>query len=385
MSKRAKREAKLAERHEFQTGGILGHDSGEYRVVVTERTAASLDVVAACVQRLAGAVAGAKVGEFRGDEQMDPPSRLARRPMAGMTRREWLWNVTATMALYNVAPIRRVGRDSDGVALSLVPYAPPRLSRVGDIIMIDGKEEANPDEFGYIRRCVWPTLSDDIGSILKLAREVIAAAWAQSAYSADFWENGGAPQVILATDQPLTDTEATTIRDRYTKMRRENPGAPVVVGKGAKPQPFGVDLGQTGVGDAGDRLLASLARYLGIPPWLVNVPTAAGSMVYSNTRDAGLDLATYTLADYTGPIGDFLSDELPGDYILGRRIDIDVSHLYRGTMMDQYQAYQIALGNKPFMSVTEVRRNLHLPADMGLDPAGAPAPALEMIGGPLNA
>lgn len=384
MGKRAKREAKLAERHEFQTGGLLGHDSSEYRVNVTERTAASLDAVAACVQRLAGAVAGGRVREMFRDEEIDPPSRLVRRPYGKMTRREWLWHVTSTMALYNVQPIRRVGIDSDGIPLSLVPYAPPRLSRVGDVILIDGKEEVSPDEFGYIRRCVWPTLSDDVGSILKLAREVIAAAWAQSAYTSDFWENGGAPLVVLSTDQPLTNPQADDIRDRYTATRRTNPGAPIVVGRGAKPAPFGVDLGNTGTGEAGDRLLASLARYLGVPPWLVNVPSAAGSMQYSNTREAGLDLARYTLSDYIGPITDFLSDELPGDYLIGRRVDIDVSHLYRGTQGDQFTAYNIATGGAAFMTVAEVRRELHLPADMALDPNGAPAPALEMIGGPVG-
>ena len=49
---------------------------------------------------------------------------------------------------------------------------------------------------------------------------------------------------------------------------------------------------------------------------------------------------------------------------------------------EQAQAYQIATGNKPWMLPSEVRSDLHMPMDMTLDEAGAPAPAMEQIGVP---
>lgn len=370
-------ELTVAERHEFTSGGLLGHDSGEYAVNVTERTALGIDAVYACVLRLADAVGGARVGEFRGDDRLDPPSRLVRRPMSTMTRREWLWFVTATMALYNVVYLRRLGRDSDNVALSLVPIVPTRLSRVRDAVLLDGRERIEPDDLVRIRRTVWPTVTEELGTVLKLAREVFAAAWAQSAYTSDFWENGGAPQVVITTDQALTNPEAEAIRDRWAEARRDNPGKPAVIGKGGMAKPFGADLAGAEVGD--DRLLAAVARFFGMPSWLVNAPSASGSMVYSNTESAGLDLVRYTLGGYLGPIGDALSDELPGDYLMGRRVELDVPHLTAGTLLERYQAFAIATGDRPFMTPAEVRAELHMPRDMGLDPDGAPAPALERI------
>lgn len=373
----------VAERHDFVTGGLLGHDAGDYHVNVSERTALGIDAVYACVRTLADAVSSSRVVEFRDEDRIEPPSRIVRRPMSTMTRREWLWLVTATMALYNRCPVRRIGSDSDGVPLSLVPITPPeRLIRLGSRLTLDGREDVNPDDVFVIRRTVWPSVTDELGSLLKLAREVFAAAWAQGAYTSDFWENGGAPQIIITSDQPLSNPDADGIRDRWTTTRRDHPGAPAVMGKGATVKGLGVDLAATGSGEAGDRLLSSIARYFGVAPWVVNVPTASGSMTYSNTEMAGTDLVRYGLSGYLGPIADAWSDELPGDSVfVGRRVELDVSHLTAGTLKERYEAYQIATGGKPFMTEAEVRRELHLPVDMGLDPRGASAPALELIPG----
>ena len=129
MGKR-KRRQQLAERHGFDTGGILGHDT-TYYVNVTEHTALSVDTVFACVRVLADLTADAVVGEFRGDEQLIE-SRIVKRPMASITRRTWIWQMVSIMALYNGAYLwRRFGVDSDGVVLSLQPVAPSRVNWTG--------------------------------------------------------------------------------------------------------------------------------------------------------------------------------------------------------------------------------------------------------------
>jgi len=124
----------------------------------------------------------------------------------------------------------------------------------------------------------------------------------------------------------------------------------------------------------------SIARYFGVPAWLVNVPSEAGSLTYANASAAGLDLVRYTLQPgYAGPISDAWSGELPGDLLSGRRVVMDLRHLTEGTTLEQFQAYQIATGNKPWMLPSEVRSRLHMPIDMTLDEAGTPAPAMEQI------
>jgi phage portal protein BeeE len=370
----------LAERHDF-SHGILGHDAGEYHVNVSERTALGIDAVFACVTRLADAISGADVGEWRCTDRL-PDSRLTRAPMASMFRGDWLWQITAILALYTSCYLWKRGRDSDGVALSLEPLIPSRITKVNDRLLLDGVHDINPRDLIRVRRAVWPTLSEDTGSLLRLAREVFAAAWAQGAYTADFWESGGAPSVIISTDQAITSTDADDIRDRWVDARVNNPGAPAVVGKGANAKVFGVDLSTAGEA-ASDRLLASVARFLGVQPWLVNAASAAGSMVYTNTEGAGLDLVRYTLSGYRRPIEDAWSSALPGDYLMGRRIRLGLDHLTLPGFLERAQAYQIATGGKPWMRPDEVRPMYGLPPDaaLTLDPAGTPAPALESIGG----
>lgn len=369
----------VAERHGFDIAG-LGHSSGDYLVNVTEQTALAVDTVFACVRILADLTSDADVGEYRGLERL-PESRLVRRPMATITRRSWLWYVTATMALYNGCYYRRAfGRDSEGVAMSLVPIAPPRVSWPDGRPHVDGKPLDRDDELAYIPRVSWPTVTRELGTVLRLARDVFAAAFAADAYRSDFWSNGGAPVVVLTSDQKIDNEQAEAISDRWATMRQASPGKPAVLGSGAAPVAFGSDLGAQGAADAASRLGTAVARYFGVPSWLVNVPSEAGSMTYSNASAAGLDLVRYTLRPgYAGPISDALSDELPGDAIAGRRVRLGLDHLTHGTMLERAQTYQIATGGESWMTPAEVRDELGMPTDMSFAAAGTPAPALERI------
>jgi len=368
-----------AVRHGFDAGGLLGHATGTFAVNVTEMVALGVDTVYACVGILADAVAGGDVGEWRGDQRLSD-SRLVRRPMATRTRRWWLWRVTSTLALYNRCYYDRgLARDADGTPLSLVPIAPTRVSVQGDRVYVDGEPLADPDRLGVIERAAWPTLDPTTGTLLRLAREAIAASASAGAFESAYWEAGGAPVVVLSSDQDLTATQSEDYAERWVTRRVEKPGYPAVFGKGVHAEAFGADLGADGAAAASERIARRIARYFRVPPWIANVETAAGSLVYSNTESAGLDLVRYTLDGYVGPIVDAWSDELPGDYLAGRRVVIDNSRLTMGTLLDRFQAYSIATGGRPWMTPAEVRSSLNLPPDGGLDPFGAPAPALEAI------
>jgi len=219
-----------------------------------------------------------------------------------------------------------------------------------------------------------------MGTVLTLARETFAAAMSADAFRSDFWQQGGAPVTVLTTDQPITDDDADAIADRWVAKRTTSPGKPAVLGKGAHANAFGADLGTDGAISAGDKLRAAIARYFGVPAYMINAPTEAGPLTYANTESFGLDLTRYTLSAYTDTIGDGLSDILPGDYLLGRRVVLDLSHLSRAEQLSRYQAWAIALDpDTGWMTKAEVRQAEGLPPDMALDPNGAPAPALEVI------
>lgn len=372
-------ELEAAKRHGFDAGGLLGHDS-TYNVNVTEHVALSVDVAFACVRTIADLVADAVIGEFRGTELL-PPSRLTLRPMSSVTRRTWLWQLAATMAIYNGSWLwDRFGRDPAGIPFSVVPVAPPRVNIIGpDDVYIDG-EKVDASSLTWVPRMTFPTVTREVGTLLRLAREAIAAAWAADSYRADYWQTGGAPPYYITSDQKISNTDAEAISDRIVERRTASPGRPLVLGQGSELKDLGADLGLDGTSSALARLGTSVARYFGVPPWLVNVQTEAGSLTYANASAAGLDLVRYTLQPgYAGPIGDAWSDLLPGDYLTGRRVILDLTHLTRGTILEQAQAYTIATAGRPWMLPSEVRSDLHLPIDMTLDENGAPAPAMEAI------
>lgn len=369
--------------HDFDVSGLLGHEAG-YVINVSERVALAVSTFYACVRTIADLVSDGDVQEMRGTEIL-PQSRIVQRPMVGrrpnvVTRRTWLWLSAACAAVYNGYYIHeRGGRDSEGVPMSLVPIAPPRVTFDSKDWRLDG-ETINVEQLLYVPRASWPMTDIESGSVVRLARDAIAAAWAQQSYSADFWQAGGAPTTYISTDQALSPDDAATMRDNYATQRAANPGKPAVFGKGAKLNVLGADLASSSASGASDRIDRAIAQYLGVPAWLVNVSHAAGSLTYANASAAGLDLVRYNLRPgYAGPIADAWSEFLPGGYLTGRRVHIGLDHLTRGTVLEQAQAYQIATGSKAWMLPSEVRSDLHMPMDMTLDEQGAPAPAIESI------
>lgn len=380
----ASSEPEIASRHGFDTGGLLGHES-TYSVNVTEQVSMAVDVVFACVRLLQAAVADADVGEFRDTERL-PDSRLTRKPMQSMTRRSWIKLCVATMALYNgVYLVRSTLRDSEGVPMSLVPVAPTRVQWENATTVRLDAERIDPDRLVWVPRMHFPTLTRELAYTIRLARESIASSWSADSYRSDFWSKGGVPPWYVSTDQALTNDDADSIKARIKSVRSADPGDPLVLGKGAKPGTVGADLAAEGASEALSRLGTSIARYFGVHAYLVNVKTEAGNLIYQNAAAAGLDLVRFTLQpDYAGPLSDALSEELPGDAIFGRRVIFDLRHLTRGTILEEAQAYQIALGGmggtaRAWMTVEEVRADLHMPMDPVLNEDGARAPAMEAI------
>lgn len=334
-------EVVTAYRHDL-SGGLLGHDPWTHGQDVSESLALGVDAVHACVTLLADAVASADWGEWRGTLQL-PTSRLVRRPAESLTRREWTWLVTSTLALYSACPIRLAGGlDSEGVPMSLVPLAPSRVHREGRTWYIDG--HPTTDEVRTIRRTLFPATDARTAAVLHLAREAFAAAAAAEEYLGDWWTAGGSPLVQITTDQELTDVQASGLGDRYVARRKLGPGtAPVVLGKGARVEPVGADAATDGAMAAQDHLNASVARWFRVPPHLVNVPNLASSLTYGTTEGASTDLVRYTLDAYAAPIGDFLSELLPGDYLAGRQVRLDLRHLTRAEFESRTRGYESAI------------------------------------------
>jgi HK97 family phage portal protein len=360
----------LATRHTFSAGGLLGHEAaGEWTYNVSELTALGLDVVTDCVTVIGDAVAGSEVGQWNGTQKIDPPSAFTLRPNPDQTRRDFLWQFAANLALYRSVYLEeaRLGGQVLGVRLHCIES----VLRQGDDYYVGGQRVQNP--MRLVRSSVWPTLDPLTGSTINLARQQFAAALASAAYQSDFWQQGGAPSLVLKTDQPITSTQAATIKDDWTTARAATPGAPAVLPLGLQVQPLSADMGSEGAHTSSDKLGASIARYFKMPPGIVNVRSEAGPLTYSTVEQEGIHLVRYTIQPYCDVIGEALSSYLPGDYLLGDRIVLDPSKLMTADQNTRYNAYAIATGTGPggtgigWMRVSEVREREGFAPDPELD------------------
>lgn len=317
-----------------------------------------LSAVVRCVTLIADTVADCPWLELAGPE--DAPvrltsSRLVRRPMQTMTRREWTWRVAATLALYNVCHLLYVGGyDEEGVPWSLLPLppaaitpadplqdpwglAPPRYYMVGDRFL-------PASAITVIRRSPWPSVPDHLSGIIRLAKRSFGAALAAETHHARFWQSGGPTTTILKTEQEIDDDDAADIRQRWVDARAYGADWPAVLGKGADAKPFGADPTTADATAARDSIVADLGRYFGVTVRALNAPRLGDSDTYANIEDEAVDLERYTLRGYIGPIQDGVSDLLPGDYIDGRRMRMDTTRLTQGNLESRARAWSLLVG-----------------------------------------
>src|SRR5690606_8780576 len=96
-------------------------------------------------------------------------------------------------------------------------------------------------------------------------------------------ETGGVPLYWISSEQRLTQDEATEMQQDFVEARRRNLGEPAVFGKGA-------NINQAKSMSAKDMALLEISQWtesriavkLGVPPFLMGLPSGGDSMTYSN-------------------------------------------------------------------------------------------------------
>jgi phage portal protein BeeE len=202
-----------------------------------------------------------------------------------------------------------------------------------------------------MRSAFWPGVPPHLQGILKMARNTMMQAWASDAYGARYWQAGGSPTTQITTEQELTDPQADGIGERYRNRRAKGPDFPLVLGKGAKAQPWGADIANAVAIDARRELVVEIANLFGVPARYVNVVPTGQSMTYANINDEALSLERFTLSGFVDPIQDVVSDLLPDE----RFMLIDMTRLTRASQEARFRAWAIATGNKAWMLPSEVR------------------------------
>jgi phage portal protein BeeE len=311
------------------------------------RSAIGLSAVWRCVTLIADVISDWPWTEWRGDDLLES-SRLVRRPMATMSRREWTWRVVATEALHSTSHLLHVGGfGSGGEPWSLLPVPPAaiRPSGMGDpfnllpptAYVVAGRE-VNARFVTVVRRTPFPGIPDWVNGVVNIARTQFQAYLAADIAASRYWRNGGPIATVLTTDQALTDPEAESIAQRWVNRRALGGDYPPVLSKGARAEPWGADPTVQSAVEARREINADVGRYFGMPTRILNAP-AGDSETYANVEDDRMDLYGLCLRGYAGPIEDAISELLPGDPLAGRRMRLDASQFLQGNLASRAVAW----------------------------------------------
>jgi HK97 family phage portal protein len=365
--------------------------AGAYPLTVIE--AAGIAAVRRCVTLIANAIAGQPWTEWEGREQIEPVSRIVKRPAALMSRREWAWRTISGMALDDLCYLRMVGGvDDEGVPGSLIPLPREAITPSGyvdpygvfpptsyNISGIPGTVSA--EEVIVMRSAFWPGVPPHLVGILRMARNTLMAAWASDNYVTKYWQAGGSPLTTLTTEQELTNTQAELLAQRWLDRRAMGPAYPAVLGKGAHAEPYGADIaGGASAGDAVQNIQIEICNLFGVPARYLNITPEGGSMSYANINDEALSLERFTLSGFVEPIEDVITDLLPDE----RNMQIDMTKITRAGQESRFRAWSAALGQQQFMTADEVRAYEGLPPSPELEEK-AETKAIQQKAGALNA
>lgn len=355
---------------------------------ITPSTLLGLSAAWRCLDILSNGVSQLPWIERLGDLPI-PNSRLTERPQAQRTRREWTSLVVSTLALYDVCYLLKVGEDSEGVPLALW-YLDPTIVAPADTTLYGldyllpspeytvGGNIVSRDRLVILHRSPQPTVADQLGGIINLARTSFAAALAADRYASRYWQAGGSPTSVLETDVILPPAKKTEISDAWREKKAKGPDYAPVLDGGVKAKSFGADVTNEAAVEARKEQVADVGRYFGIPTRILNAPNG-DSETYSSTESGNQDLVRYTLQNYIGAIEDAVSDVLPPD----RSVMLDTYRITFPTTVAGAQANQLAVAGKAWATVEEVRARLGYPpldADQ-LAALNPPEPAPATTGG----
>lgn len=133
----------------------------------------------------------------------------------------------------------------------------------------------------HLRYASWPGDAHGHGPLESAGARLLSAE-ALSRYATGLATSGGVPWAVLKYPKRLTTAQMQKIQSDWVNARRSAMGVPAVLADGVELQPFAVP--------PKDMMLAELAKWnesrlsvlMGVPPFLLGLPSGGDSMTYSN-------------------------------------------------------------------------------------------------------
>ena len=320
----------------------------------------TLSTVFRGVQVLQTAISGLPIYESRNGVRLSTVSPLIVQPDSKRSRRDFLGDIVAALALDGNSFVRLVRFNGEIVTCEVLP---PNLVTVTNA----SKDPAEPAyRFSYLGHTY---TSDDIvhskflnvpGRLrglgpISAAREEVEAAQQARDYKARFYSDSSNLKGYLRSSENITAEAAQQAKQAW---KSNGDAADIkVVGKSLEYVPLDLKPADLQFLETQKFDTTQIARLLGIPASIMLAAVDGSNLTYSNIEQSWIEFADYTLAAYAGEIEEILNRLLPR----GREAKFDWDSSRRANMSDRFDAYKTAI-DAGFYTLNEVRAKEGLPA-----------------------
>jgi HK97 family phage portal protein len=120
---------------------------------------------------------------------------------------------------------------------------------------------------------------------LESGKTRLVAAGVLARYATEIAEGGGIPKYVLEVEPQLTRAQSDELLDQWWASRMQNlgePWKPAVLSGGVKAKPLQLSPQEMALLDLAKYNEARISNLLGVPPFLLGLPSGDDSMTYSN-------------------------------------------------------------------------------------------------------
>lgn len=186
---------------------------------------------------------------------------------------------------------------------------------------------------------------------LDAGRTRLVAAGVLARYATEIVRGGGIPYYVLEAEQHLTKSQADELLDQWWMSRKLNLGKPAVLSGGVKAKEMQQSPKDMALLELAQFNESRIANLLGVPPFLLGLPSGGDSMTYSNVTS----LFDFHDRRCLKPAATQVMSALSGWALpRGQAVELNRDEYSRPGLKDRAEAYErlVALGA---LSAEEIR------------------------------
>jgi HK97 family phage portal protein len=186
----------------------------------------------------------------------------------------------------------------------------------------------------------------------------LVAAQVLAQYATSLAANGGVPPSVLEHPEELSADQSELLKAQWVAARQSSIGEPAVLSGGLTWKPTQVNPSDMALLDLSQFNESRIAVMLGVPPFLVGLPSGGDSMTYANVSS----IFDYHWRAGLRPKAQTVMSALSG-WLLprGTRVEVNRDEYVQPGPLERAQTAQILNGivdpatNQPALSVAEIR------------------------------